>query len=59
MKKLTADGLKQLEELTEKIMEDSGARGIAIGIVNAKGEIQYEKYFEWRRSEERRVGKEC
>ena len=53
MKKLTADGLKQLEELTEKIMEDSGARGIAIGIVNAKGEIQYEKYFGWRDAEKK------
>ena len=53
MKKLTADGLKQLEELTEKLMEDSGARGIAIGIVNAKGEIQYEKYFGWRDAEKK------
>ena len=53
MKELTADGLKQLEELTEKIMEDSGARGIAIGIVNAKGEIQYEKYFGWRDAEKK------
>lgn len=51
MNHLTAEGKKKIEDLTRQIMEESSARGIAVGITNAQGEILYEHYFGWRDAE--------
>ena len=51
MNHLTEEGKKKIEALTEQIMEESSARGVAVGITNARGEILYEKYFGWRNAE--------
>ncbi|WP_432628341.1 serine hydrolase domain-containing protein [Brotaphodocola sp.] len=51
MNRMTEEGKKQLEALVAQVMEDCSARGVAVGIVNAKGEIQYEQYFGYRDEE--------
>lgn len=51
MNRMTEEGKKQLEALVAQVMEDFSARGVAVGIVNAKGEIQYEQYFGYRDEE--------
>lgn len=51
MNRMTEEGKKQLEALVAQVMEDCSARGIAVGIVDAQGKIQYEKYFGWRDAE--------
>ena len=51
MNRMTEKGKKQLEALVAQVMEDCSARGVAVGIVNAKGEIQYEQYFGYRDEE--------
>lgn len=51
MNHLTAEGMKKIEALTSQIMEESSARGIAVGITNGRGEILYEQYFGWRDEE--------
>ena len=38
MNRMTEKGKKQLEALVAQVMEDCSARGVAVGIVNAKGE---------------------
>ena len=45
MNLMTGDSERQLENLIHEIMEDSCARGIAAGVVDAEGNILYEKYF--------------
>lgn len=41
------------EELVERIQEKSEAAGIAVAIVNAAGETEYEKYFGYRDKEQK------
>lgn len=48
MNRMTQEGKAKLEELVARVMKDGQARGIAVGIVNAAGEIQYENYFGYR-----------
>lgn len=48
MNPMTREAVKRLEDFTERIMEEEGARGIAVGIVNSRGQIQYENYFGFR-----------
>ena len=45
MNRMTEEGRKQLEELIAQVMKDGQARGIAVGIVDSDGQIQYENYF--------------
>ena len=45
MNRMTPEGKAKLEELVARVMKDGQARGIALGIINAAGEIQYENYF--------------
>ena len=51
MNRMTQEGRAKLEELIARVMKDGQARGIAVGIVNAAGEIQYENYFGYRDAE--------
>ena len=51
MNRMTQEGRAKLEELIARVMKDGQARGIAVGIVNAVGEIQYENYFGYRDAE--------
>ena len=51
MNRMTPEGKAKLEELIARVMKDGQARGIAVGIVNAAGEIQYENYFGYRDAE--------
>lgn len=51
MNRMTPEGMHELEKLTEQVMKDSGARGLALGITDEKGEIRYERYFGWRDAE--------
>ena len=51
MNRMTQEGKAKLEELVARVMKDGQARGIAVGIVNAAGEIQYENYFGYRDAE--------
>ena len=53
MNRMTPEGKAKLEELIARVMKDGQARGIAVGIVNAAGEIQYENYFGYRDAENR------
>lgn len=53
MKHLTPDKVQSLETLTRQIMEENDARGIAVGITDAEGNILYEHYFGWRDAEKR------
>ena len=53
MNLMTGDSERQLENLIHEIMEDSCARGIAAGVVDAEGNILYEKYFGWRDEEKK------
>lgn len=53
MKHLTSDKLQPLEALTEQIMEEYEARGVAVGITDAEGNILYEHYFGWRDAEKK------
>ena len=53
MNRMTQEGKAKLEELIARVMKDGQARGIAVGIVNAAGEIQYENYFGYRDAENR------
>ena len=39
MNRMTQEGRAKLEELIARVMKDGQARGIAVGIVNAAGEI--------------------
>ena len=48
MNRMTQEGRAKLEELVARVMKDGQARGIALGIINAAGEIQYENYFGYR-----------
>ena len=48
MNRMTEEGRKQLEELIAQVMKDGQARGIAVGIVDSDGQIQYENYFGYR-----------
>ncbi len=48
------EGLGSLERLIENIRKESSARGIAVGVVDASGNILYENYTGWR-DEERRL----
>ena len=40
-----SEGIRRLESHTAQIMEESNARGIAVGVVDRTGRILYEKYF--------------
>ena len=51
MNRMTEEGRKQLEELIAQVMKDGQARGIAVGIVDSDGQIQYENYFGYRDEE--------
>ena len=51
MNRMTPEGKAKLEELVARVMKDGQARGIALGIINAAGEIQYENYFGYRDAE--------
>lgn len=51
MNLMTEDSRKELEILTRQIMKESSARGIAVGITDASGQILYEQYFGWRDAE--------
>lgn len=51
MNRLTPEKISRLEDMIVRIMEEEGACGIAAGIVDASGKIQYEKYFGWRDKE--------
>lgn len=51
MNLITEASKKELEKLTEQIMEESSARGIAVGVTDAQGNILYERYFGWRDAE--------
>ena len=51
MNRMTEKGRKQLEELIAQVMKDGQARGIAVGIVDSDGQIQYENYFGYRDEE--------
>ncbi len=48
MNRMTQESREKLEKLVARVMKDGQARGIAVGIVNAAGEIQYENYFGYR-----------
>ena len=48
MNRMTQESREKLEKLVARVMQDGQARGIAVGIVNAAGEIQYENYFGYR-----------
>jgi CubicO group peptidase (beta-lactamase class C family) len=52
MRVLTSEDKQKIEQLTGQIMEEAGARGIAVGITSATGEILYEQYFGWRDEEQ-------
>lgn len=52
MNRMTKEGVAELEALAREVMRDGEARGLAIGIVNRLGELQYEQYFGWRDAEE-------
>ena len=50
--KLITEGLrKEAEELVKQIMEESSARGIAVGVTDGEGNILYEGYFGFRDAE--------
>ena len=51
MNRMTQEGKAKLEKLIARVMKDGQARGIAVGIVNAAGEILYENYFGYRDAE--------
>lgn len=53
MNLMTADSRNELETLVAEVMEGSEARGIAVGITNAAGEILYENYFGYRDAEKK------
>ena len=46
-----SEGIRRLESHTAQIMEESNARGIAVGVVDRTGRILYEKYFGLRDAE--------
>lgn len=48
MNQINQANLYLFEELVARIQEQSEAAGIAVAIVNARGETQYEKYFGFR-----------
>ena len=50
---MTDASRRGLEKLTEQIMEESSARGVALGITDAEGNILYEHYFGWRDAEKK------
>ena len=54
MNRMTENGRKQLEALVHEVMKDGQARGIAVGIVDSDGKIQYEQYFGYRDEEPHR-----
>lgn len=51
MNRMTAEGIREFEKLALEVMKDGEARGIAVGITDGNGKIQYEKYFGWRDAE--------
>lgn len=53
MNRMTQEGIDGLEKLVRQVMKDSQARGIAVGITDAEGKIQYEQYFGWRDEEQK------
>ena len=53
MNRMTENGRKQLEALVHEVMKDGQARGIAVGIVDSDGKIQYEQYFGYRDEEKK------
>ena len=53
MNLLTEDSIREVEQLTEQIMQESSARGIAVGVTDADGNILYERYFGWRDAEKK------
>lgn len=53
MNRLTKEGISALEALTVRVMEDGGAKGLALGITDAEGNILYEHYFGWRDEEKK------
>ena len=53
MNHLTAASRRELEMLTVRLMEEYSARGMAVGVTDAEGNILYENYFGWRDAENR------
>ena len=53
MNLLTEDSIREVEQLTEQIMQESSARGIAVGVTDADGNLLYERYFGWRDAEKK------
>ncbi len=53
MNYLTPDNIGALEALIAQIMNESEARGIAVGFTDASGAILYEKYFGYRDAEKK------
>ncbi len=51
MNQITLENRKALEALVAQIMEESEARGIAVGFTDASGAILYENYFGYRDAE--------
>ena len=51
MNQITPENRKALEALVAQIMEESEARGIAVGFTDASGAILYENYFGYRDAE--------
>ena len=51
MNLITEGSRKEVEELVRQIMEESSARGIAVGVTDAAGNILYEEYFGFRDAE--------
>ncbi len=51
MNHMTEDSKKELGQLVRQIMEESSARGIALGVTDPEGNILYEEYFGWRDAE--------
>ena len=51
MNHLTAASRRELEMLTVRLMEEYSARGMAVGVTDAEGNILYENYFGCRDAE--------
>lgn len=53
MNQITEEARNEVESLVAQIMAEANARGIAVGVTNASGEILYENYFGWRDAEKK------